>query len=148
MSTSPRSAHQLIVGAASLYWRYPLIFPVLAAAVVVPYQVAVFALTGSGPLTRSSLSVGVLSLLALIEWVLMGPLVSALHVHAVSEARAGHRPRLVPVARRGLRTLPVVVAASIISGLGHSCRSVGSRHPRHHLDVALGRCRPIGSDRA
>lgn len=118
MSTSPRSARQIIAGAAGLYWRYPLVFPVLAAAVVVPYQVAVLVFTGSGPLTRSSLSGGAVGLLTLIDLVLVSPLVSALHVHAVSVARDGHRPRLVPVARKGLRTLPVVVAASIISGLG------------------------------
>src|ERR1700710_846938 len=118
MSPSPRSARQLIAGSASLYWRYPLIFPILAAAVVVPYQVAVLVFTGSGPLTRSSLSGGTVGLLTLIDWVLVSPLVSALHVHAVGEARTGHRPRLVPVAQKGLRTLPVVVAASVISGLG------------------------------
>jgi hypothetical protein len=49
---------------------------------------------------------------------LIGPLISALHVHAVSETREGRDPRLGAVARQGLRVLPVVVAASIIAGLG------------------------------
>lgn len=117
-ANSPRSAHQLIADTVGLYRRYPLIFPVLAAAVIVPYDVIVLGVTGSGALTESSLSAGVGFLLALIEWCLVGPLISALHVHAVREAREGHTPRLAPVARQGLRVLPVVAAASIISVLG------------------------------
>lgn len=113
-----RPAHQLIAGTGSLYRRYPLIFPALAGAVVVPYDAVVLGVTGSGALTGSSLSFGVQSLLTLIEWCLIGPLISALHVHAVREAREGNGPRLVAVARQGFRVLPVVVAASIISGLG------------------------------
>jgi len=116
--SSPRSAHQLIADTVGLYRRYPLIFPVLAAAVVVPYDAIVLGVTGSGALTESSLSAGVGFLLTLIEWCLVGPLISALHVHAVREAREGGSPRLAPVARQGLRVLPVVAAASIISGLG------------------------------
>ncbi|HEU4736168.1 MAG TPA: hypothetical protein VFS48_03960 [Solirubrobacterales bacterium] len=116
--TSPRSAHQLIADTVGLYRRYPVIFPVLAAAVIVPYDAVVLGVTGSGALTESALSTGAQSLLALISWCLIGPLISALHVHAVREAREGGRPRLAPVARQGLHVLPVVVAASIISGLG------------------------------
>jgi hypothetical protein len=117
-ASNPRSAHQLIADAVGLYRRYPLIFPVLAAAVIVPYDAVVLGATGSGALTGSALSAGVQSLLALISWCLVSPLVSALHVHAVREAREGGSPRLAPVARQGLRVLPVVVAASIVSGLG------------------------------
>ncbi len=107
-----------MAGAFGLYRRYPLIFLVLAAGVVVPYLVIVLLATGSGPLEPSSSSVGTTLLLALIQWVLITPLISALHVHAVREAREGHDPRLGPVALQGLRVLPVVVAASIIAGLG------------------------------
>ena len=101
-----------------MYRRYPLLFLVLAAGVIVPYEVIVLAATGSGPFSRSLISLEVGLLLFLIEWVLIGPLVSALYVHAVGEAREGRSLRLAPIARRGLRVLPVVVAASIISGLG------------------------------
>lgn len=117
-ATKPRAAHQLIADTVGLYRRYPLIFPVLAAAVIVPYDAIVLGATGSGALTGSALSAGVGFLLTLIEWCLIGPLISALHVHAVREAREGGRPRLAQVARQGLRVLPVVVAASIVSGLG------------------------------
>lgn len=117
-ASAPRSAHRLIAGAFGLYRRYPLLFLVLAAGVIVPYEVIVLVVTGEGPFAQSSLGIGTNLLLTLIEWVLIGPLVSALHVHAVAEVREGREPRLAPVARQGLRVLPVVAAASIISGLG------------------------------
>jgi hypothetical protein len=101
-----------------LYRRYPGLFFALAAAVVVPYDAIVLAATGAGPLSTGSLSFGVASLLTLIEYVLISPLVSALHVHAVREVGEGREPRLLPIARQGLRVLPVVSAAAIISGLG------------------------------
>ncbi len=116
--SAPRSASRLVRAAFELYRRYPLLFLVLAAGVIVPYQVIVLAATGAGPFAHGSLSFGVGSLLTLIEMALIGPLVSALHVHAVSEVSEGREPRLAPVARRGLRVLPVVAAAAIIAGLG------------------------------
>lgn len=115
---TPRSARRLVAGAFELYRRYPLLFFVLAAGVVVPYESIVLAVTGTGPFAQGSLSVGTSLLLTVIGWVLIGPLISALHVHAVAEAREGRDPQLAAVARRGLLVLPVVVAASIISGLG------------------------------
>ncbi len=115
---TPRSARQLVIGAFRLYRRYPLLFFVLAAGVVVPYWSIVLAATGVGPFSQGSLSTGVSLLLILIGWVLISPLISALHVHAVAEMREGRDPRLAVVARQGLLVLPVVVAASIISGLG------------------------------
>lgn len=116
--SAPRSAHQLVVGAFALYRRYPLLFLVLAAGVIVPYEVIVLAATGAGPFAHASLSLGVGSLLTLIELALIGPLVSALHVHAVAEVRRGRDPQFAPVALQGLRVLPVVAAATIIAWLG------------------------------
>ena len=115
---APRSALRLVQAAFNLYRRFPLLFFVLASGVIAPYELVVLASTGRGPFAQGSLSFGVESLLTLIEWVLIGPLISALHVHAVAEVREGQNPRLIPIARRGLRVLPVVAAASIISGLG------------------------------
>lgn len=118
MTPSPRSAHQLVIDAIALYRRFPLIFLTLAAGVIVPYQAIVLVATGTGPLGRSGLSLGTSLLLTLIEWVVIAPLVSALHVHAVREVREERRPQLLAVAGQGLRVLPVVMAAAIISGLG------------------------------
>ncbi len=116
--TEPRSASELVRAAVNLYGRYPLLFLVLAAGVIVPYEVIVLAATGAGPFAHGSLSFGVSSLLTLIGLALIGPLVSALHVHAVSEVLEGRRPRMAFVTQRGLRVLPVVAAAAIIAWLG------------------------------
>jgi hypothetical protein len=114
----PRSALRLVGGAFALYRRYPLLFLILAAAVIVPYEAIVLALTGTGPFTQSSLDPGVELLLSLADFALIGPLISALHVHAVKEAREGGEPRLGSIARQGLRVLPVVAAVTIVSWLG------------------------------
>jgi hypothetical protein len=102
-----------MIAAFALYRRYPLLFLVLAAAVIVPYRLIFLVASGSGPPAT-----GIALLLALTDWALVTPLVSALHVHAVAEVREGRDPRLGPVARQGLRVLPVVAAASIVSWLG------------------------------
>lgn len=87
---------------------------------IVPYEVIVLVATGAGPFARGSLGFGTSTLLTFIGLGLIGPLVSALHVHAVSEVSEGRKPRLIPVARRGLQVLPVVATAEIIAWLGIS----------------------------
>lgn len=118
--TAPRSARQLIQTALELYWRYPLLFLILAAGVIVPYEAIVLVATGAGPFAHGSLGFGTSTLLTLIGLGMIAPLVSALHVHAVSEVSEGRKPRLVSVARRGLQVLPVVAAAEIVAWLGIS----------------------------
>lgn len=114
----PRSAYRLVRAALELYRRYPLLFLVLAAGVIVPYEAIVLAATGTGPFAHGSLGFGVSSLLTLIGLALIGPLVSALHVHAVSEVLEGRKPQLALVTRQGLRVLPIVAAAAIMAWLG------------------------------
>jgi hypothetical protein len=116
--SAPRSSLELVHAAFRLYRRYPRLFFILASGVIVPYEVIVLASTGTGPFARGSLSFGVGWLLTLIDLALIGPLVSALHVHAVREVAEGREPRLGSIAEQGLRVLPVVAAATIISWLG------------------------------
>lgn len=105
-------------GAFELYRRFPLLFLVLAAGVIVPYQAIVLAFTGTGPFGHGSLDVQATLFLSLADFALIDPLVSALHVHAVKDVREGDEPRLGSIARRGLRVVPVVAAATIVSFLG------------------------------
>jgi hypothetical protein len=116
--SAARSSHQLVRAAFGLYRRYPGLFFILASGVIVPYEVIVLLTTSTGPLAHGSLNFGVGSLLLLIEVALIGPLVSALHVHAVKDVAEGREPRLLPIARQALTVLPVVAAATIISSLG------------------------------
>ena len=53
----------------------------------------------------------------MLDTVLVGPLVSALHIHAVIDIGRGEQPQLGEVTVRALRVLPVVVAAVIASAL-------------------------------
>jgi hypothetical protein len=116
--SAPRSAPRLLAGAFELYRRYPWLFLVLAAGVIVPYELIVLAATGTGAFSRSNLSFGTQQLLELADLALVGPLVSALHVHAVAEVRRDREPQVGSVALQGLRVLPVVAAATIIAWLG------------------------------
>lgn len=49
---------------------------------------------------------------------MISPLVSALHVHAVAEVRRDSEPHIGSVALKGLKVLPVVAAATVVSWLG------------------------------
>ena len=91
----------------------------LALGVIAPYELAVLAATGSSSLASGRhASPGVSLLLSLLDYVLVAPLISALHIHAVVVIAEGKRPRLSEVALRGLRVLPVVAAAVIVADLG------------------------------
>jgi hypothetical protein len=114
-----RSVADIIGAALDMYQSYPLLFLTLALGVIAPYQLAVLAINGTGPLAGSAHgSLGAYYLLMLLDYALVGPLVSALHIHAVIRIAQGEKPRLAEIATRGLRVLPVVAAAVIVADLG------------------------------
>jgi hypothetical protein len=114
-----RSLAEIIGEALEIYQRYPLLFLVLALGVIAPYELAVLALTGNGPLVNGAhQNLGLTYLLLLLDTAMVGPLVSALHIHAVVVIGQGDRPHLRQVVPRALRVLPVVIAAVIASTLG------------------------------
>jgi hypothetical protein len=114
----PRDVTALIGSAFRLYGRYPLLFFVLATGVIVPFDLIELAVTGGGAYSQAGTDISVTLVITLLGWVLIGPLISALHVHAVADVRDGREPRIGAVALRGLRVLPVVAAAAVMSGLG------------------------------
>ncbi len=116
--TRPRSVVEVVGSALALYGRYPLLFAALALAVIAPYELVVLAVTHAAPLGQQHTRASTAFVLFLLDFALVGPLVSALHVNAVALIGSGGRPQLVTVARQGLRVLPVVAAAQIIAGLG------------------------------
>jgi hypothetical protein len=108
-----------IVGTAlRLYAAYPALFVVLAVAVVAPYELIVLAVTRTAPLGAQGTATSTVLTLTLIDFALIGPLVSAFYVRAVMVVAEGGRPVLREVVWTGLQVLPVVVAASIVAGLG------------------------------
>jgi hypothetical protein len=115
----PRSVAEIVGEALEIYQRFPLLFLALALGVIAPYELAVLAATGNGPLTTQAHGgAGVSIVLFLLDYALVQPLISALHIHAVMQIGEGQRPRLGQVARRGLGVLPEVAAAVIAAGLG------------------------------
>jgi hypothetical protein len=84
----------------------------------VPYELIVLAITGAGPLSLREVSGTTSVTLSVIDVFVIGPLISALHVHAVREIRDGGRPELASVASKAVSALPVVIAAVIITTLG------------------------------
>src|ERR1700722_1686913 len=110
----PESALAIVAETFKLYRRYPLLFLALALGVIVPYDLLILIATGSGPLAKS----GALGVNYLLAAFLVSPLISALHIHAVAEVRAGRTPRLRNIAARGMRVLPTVAATAIMTTLG------------------------------
>ena len=112
------------IAAASvrLFFRRPLVFLALALVVVGPYDLLVLAVTGASPLGQSHSSTSTDFVLSLIDLALVGPLVSALQVHAVRDIGEGVRPKLGELLNRGVRVLAVVAAAEIIADI---CIGVG-----------------------
>jgi hypothetical protein len=114
----PRDPTALIGAAFRLYGRYPVLFVVLAAGVIVPYDIVQLAITGGGAYSQADASVTSEAVFGILNWILVSPLISALDVHAVADVREGTEPDLRSVTVRGLRALPVVAAATIMSTLG------------------------------
>jgi hypothetical protein len=117
--TRRRSILEILRSSLDLYRRYPLLFVTLAIGLIAAYELAVLLIAGYGPLaqhTHRSLQARIA--LELLSFSLIGPLISALHVHAVILIGEGSRPRLIDVALRGLRVLPVVAAAEIVANVG------------------------------
>ena len=117
--TEVRSVGAIVSTAFSLYRRYPLLFLIIAAGVVVPYELIVLAVTGYGPLRQQRVpGVGGLVILPALEAGFVSALISALHIHVVKMAGDGERPTLGEVARRSAPALPMVAATSVVYGLG------------------------------
>jgi len=117
-----RSVAAIVEATAKIYIRYPVLFAVLALAVVAPYELAVLAITGHGPLGRDGESGAARWVLLVLEPALIAPLISALHIHAVATIGEGRRPRLGAIALKGITVLPLAalvdVSTSVVIYLG------------------------------
>jgi hypothetical protein len=110
-----RSTRQILTAGWALYRRFPWLFLTLAVAVMAPFDLAVLAILGVAPLHGHHQSFPASLALTLLRGSLIGPLISALHIHALVVIGRGERPRLREVAVRGLEVLPVVVAADAVA---------------------------------
>jgi len=114
----PRSVADILASALDLYQGFPWLFLILALGVVLPYDLIRLAVTGHGWLASGKDNVGASLVFGVVGFALVGPLVSALHIHAVVVIGDGQKPRMSAVALQGLRVLPVVAAAQIVATFG------------------------------
>jgi hypothetical protein len=113
-----RSVGSVVSTALRCYVARAAFFMTITATVVVPWALVIWLVTGRGLLDQRSGGSGDALLSLGISGLIVGPLVSALHVHALSDLGSGERPRLVPVLRRGILALPLVAAAQVAADLG------------------------------
>lgn len=114
----PKSVREVIGDAVRCYGLYPGLFAQITLAVVVPYALIVSLLDGRGLLGQSDRGISAALLVTVLDLLLVGPLISALHVNALVEIAEGRRPRLGAVLAKGTRVLAVVAAAQIVASLG------------------------------
>lgn len=114
----PKSVGQVLGDALRCYGRHPGLFAALTLAVVVPYTLIVLLVAGSAPLGQQHLSPSAGAIVVLLGVLLVTPLISALHIHALVVIGEGRQPKLAEVAARGVRVLPVVAAAEVVAGIG------------------------------
>lgn len=113
----PKSVGEVIADALRCYAAYPVLFAALTLAVVVPYAVIVRVVEQSNLIGSDRHGALAALVLLLIDVLLVGPLISALHIHALTEIGERRVPRIREVFARGVRVLPVVAAAQIMAGL-------------------------------
>lgn len=114
----PKSGGEVLHDTLSCYRAFPVLFATLALAVVVPYGLAVRLLEGDSLIRPGYHSAGVSVTMLLLVTLVVTPLISALHIHALAAIDRGEGPRIGPLFVRGLRVLPVVAAAATMAGLG------------------------------
>jgi hypothetical protein len=112
-----KSVGQIIADALRCYASFPVLFAGLTLAVVVPYAVIVRVVEQANLVGPSRHGAVAALVLALVDLLLVGPLISALHVHALVEIGEQRVPRMREVFARGVRVLPVVAAAEIVAGI-------------------------------
>jgi hypothetical protein len=117
-----KPAGSVIADALRCYRAFPLLFAAITLIVVIPYAVLVYAFDGSGLLGQGHATSSEVILVGLLDVLLVGPLISALHVHALTEIAQNRVPRIADVLARGVRVLAVVTAAQVVAGI---CTAVG-----------------------
>lgn len=116
---SPRTLQELFATSLRLYARHFALWLLLAALLVVPFQIIVLLITaGVHGAKLSSAQRQQAILLDVADFIVVISLVSALQAHAVALLGQGERPRLGEILRRLLPVMPTVIAASIITAIG------------------------------
>lgn len=137
----PRTIGEIVRAAIGIYARRPLLFLMLTAAIVVPYEV-IFALVSGG---NGRGTAALLLLLGLIDLALVNPFVTALETQALVDLGNGVSPSFGSVFAQALRVLPVVAAAEIVAGLSEFMGFVIFVVPGIYLAVRLAVAAPVAA---
>ena len=140
----PRTIGEIVRAAMGIYARWPLLFVFLAGIVIVPYEV-VFALVTAG---HAGPSASTILILALVELVLVNPLIAALEMQLLIDLGNGAVPRAGSIVSRGLRVLAVVAAAQIVVGLAVAAGLVLFVLPGVYMAVRLAVAAPVAAAEA
>ena len=112
-----RSVGQIVDLVVVCHRRNPVRFLAQAMSVVAPYTLIVLAATGSSPLGESNASERTILILSIVAFALVGPIVSVLHIQALTLMGDGVEPTLGAVYRRAFPVIAVAAAAQIVAGL-------------------------------
>jgi hypothetical protein len=113
------SVREILWSTLRLYRDYPFLFTALALMVVAPYDLCTFAVTGFGPLAHQGPTKLEGTILEVLSFSLVAPLISAMHVRAI--LIIGQRklhPVITEVAKDSLKVFPTVVLAEMITNAG------------------------------
>jgi hypothetical protein len=108
----PRTNAQVFTAAFRIYARWAHLFILLGAIALIPYGAVTVIVTDV-----KHVSTPTELILALADIAIVNPFIAAMQMQALTDLGDWRRPLLSDVLRRGLRVLPVVVAADIIAGL-------------------------------
>lgn len=100
------------------YGLHPFLFAAITLSVVVPYALIVLVVDGAGLLGQAHHGVSSALIVSLLDLLLVAPLISALHIHALVAIGERREPRLSAVLAQGVRVLPVVAAAETVASIG------------------------------
>jgi hypothetical protein len=116
----PRDIGAIFGDSLSAYFRNPLPFLAIGAAVVVPVELVVSGI-GLGQLSGgfdSSSTRGGVGVVAAETYLLIGPLISAMVIHALLAVADGRRPQIGPAILSGLEAFRAIFVAVVIAAAG------------------------------
>lgn len=112
-----RSLGMLLTDAFSVYSRHFPTFIALAAAVVLPVQLVVSGIGAErlwGPWDETPDPIAYLLIPAIVNVLVVGPLLAAMTIHALADVGARREPSAVRSIRAGLEVFPAVFAVLLL----------------------------------
>jgi hypothetical protein len=114
----PMKITEIVWSVLRLYQRYAVPLVMLALPIVFTYDAVLFIINGLSTVGKGHQSAVLYSPYNGVGISMLAPVISALYVYAASPMGERIRLRISPVARAGLRVLPVVLVSEFVAALG------------------------------